>query len=84
VVHKDKKKEHLSKWRDRNRLQYFIEIDDAENLGLMYKHGCKPEAVIDSISKNTALHLIAKFGAVHCLVLLMGLGIENLDPVNSD
>lgn len=61
-----------------------IEEDDDEVMLMMHNHGAKAETHLDKKKLQRPLHFIAMHSAVRCLLILMGKGLEELDPVDSD
>lgn len=61
-----------------------IEDDDDEKMLLMHNHGAKAETLIDKTLKQRPLHFVAINSSVRCLLVLMGKGLEELDPPDTN
>lgn len=61
-----------------------IEDDDDDTMLKMFNHGAKAEAYLNKKLKQKPLHYIAKNGSVRCLLILMGKGLEELSPEDSE
>lgn len=61
-----------------------IEDDDDETMLMMHNHGAKAETFLDKKKERRPLHFIAINSSVRCLLILMGKGLEELDPVDTD
>ena len=61
-----------------------IQDDDDETMLLMHNHGAKAEDHIDEKLEQRPLHFIAINSSVRCLLVLMGKGLEELDPLDAN
>lgn len=83
-MHKDYKKQHLLDWRKPDKMIAAIEEDDDETMLMMHNHGAKAETYLDKKKKQKPLHFVAMHGSVRCLLVLMGKGLEELNPADAD
>jgi ankyrin repeat protein len=58
--------------------------DSDDTMLMMHNHGAKAETILDKKMEQRALHFIASNSSVRCLLVLMGKGLEELDPVDTN
>jgi hypothetical protein len=80
VILKDKKKEHLLKWRDLQKLLAEIEADNEQQASMYFDHGVDANLFFpDDPEGWTPMHYAAKAGALKVVLGLVSRG-AGVDP----
>lgn len=83
-IPKDNLKQHLLEWRKPIKMIKAIEADDDATMLMMHNHGAKAEWILDKELGQRPLHFIAKNSSVRWLLILMGKGLVELDPIDEE
>jgi len=84
VIHKDKKRQHLEKWRNLDSLMREICEDNEEQVSLFFDHGLDVNLQFMNNKKydeKTPIHIAAENGSLNVLLALIsrGAGVDPLD-----
>ncbi|CDW91449.1 achain crystal structure of engineered northeast structural genomics consortium target [Stylonychia lemnae] len=80
IILKDKKKEHIDKWKDMKKLIQEIQNDNEQQSSLFFDHGIDVNVFFNNdVEGWTPMHYAAKHGALNVVIALISRG-AGVDP----